>query len=86
MQQWSWEYNHPIGPIELTDVVGLDVRLGVLEYLREELGERFKPPQLLRQKVRAGKLGKNPARDSTCGKTASRFRRVIGLMSNQADA
>lgn len=51
-------YNHPIGPIELTDVVGLDVRLGVLEYLREELGERFKPPQLLRQKVRAGKLGK----------------------------
>jgi 3-hydroxyacyl-CoA dehydrogenase len=36
----------------------VDVRLGVLEYLREELGERFKPPQLLRQKVRAGKLGK----------------------------
>lgn len=51
-------YNHPMGPIELTDVVGLDVRLDVLEYLREELGERFKPPQLLKQKVRAGKLGK----------------------------
>jgi 3-hydroxyacyl-CoA dehydrogenase len=51
-------YNHPMGPIELTDVVGLDVRLGVLEYLREELGERFRPPQLLKQKVRAGKLGK----------------------------
>jgi 3-hydroxybutyryl-CoA dehydrogenase len=51
-------YNHPMGPIELTDVVGLDVRLDILEYLREELGERFRPPQLLRQKVRAGKLGK----------------------------
>lgn len=51
-------YNHPMGPIELTDHVGLDVRLGVLEYLREELGERFRPPQLLKQKVRADKLGK----------------------------
>ncbi|MEF8818382.1 MAG: 3-hydroxyacyl-CoA dehydrogenase family protein [Haloferacaceae archaeon] len=51
-------YNHPMGPLELTDVVGLDVRLEVLEYLREELGERFRPPQILRRKVRAGKLGK----------------------------
>ena len=51
-------YNHPMGPLELTDVVGLDVRLGVLEYLREELGERFRPPQVLKRKVRAGKLGK----------------------------
>lgn len=51
-------YNHPMGPIELTDVVGLDVRLNVLEYLREELGERFRPPQALCRKVRAGKLGK----------------------------
>ena len=51
-------YNHPMGPIELTDVVGLDVRLDVLEYLRNELGERFSPPQLLKRKVRAGKLGK----------------------------
>jgi 3-hydroxybutyryl-CoA dehydrogenase len=50
-------YNHPMGPIELGDVVGLDVRLDVLEHLREELGERFRPPQLLRRKVRAGKLG-----------------------------
>jgi 3-hydroxybutyryl-CoA dehydrogenase len=50
-------YNHPMGPLELTDVVGLDVRLDILEYLRTELGERFKPPQLLRRKVRAGKLG-----------------------------
>lgn len=51
-------YNHPMGPIELGDVVGLDVRLGILEYLREELGERFRPPQILKRKVRAGKLGK----------------------------
>jgi 3-hydroxybutyryl-CoA dehydrogenase len=51
-------YNHPMGPIELGDHVGLDVRLDILEYLREELGERFRPPQLLRRKVRAGKLGK----------------------------
>lgn len=51
-------YNHPMGPIELGDVVGLDVRLDILTYLREELGERFRPPQVLKQKVRAGKLGK----------------------------
>ncbi len=54
----SLGYNHPMGPLELTDVVGLDVRLDILKYLREELGERFRPPQLLRQKVRAGNLGK----------------------------
>jgi len=51
-------YNHPMGPIELGDVVGLDVRLDILTYLREELGERFRPPQILRRKVRAGKLGR----------------------------
>ena len=51
-------YNHPMGPLELTDLVGLDVRLDILEGLREELGERFRPPQLLKRKVRAGKLGK----------------------------
>ncbi|WP_290819198.1 3-hydroxyacyl-CoA dehydrogenase family protein [Halovivax sp.] len=51
-------YNHPMGPIELTDVVGLDVRLDILKHLRDELGERYAPPQLLRRKVRAGKLGK----------------------------
>ncbi|SEO87722.1 3-hydroxybutyryl-CoA dehydrogenase [Halogranum amylolyticum] len=51
-------YNHPMGPVELGDVVGLDVRLDILEQLREELGERFRPPTVLRKKVRAGKLGK----------------------------
>ena len=51
-------YNHPMGPLELTDHVGLDVRLDVLEYLASELGQRFRPPQLLKRKVAAGKLGK----------------------------
>ncbi|MEY7851730.1 3-hydroxyacyl-CoA dehydrogenase family protein [Natrarchaeobius sp. A-rgal3] len=51
-------YNHPVGPIELGDVVGLDVRLDILEHLRTELGERFRPPQILKRKVRAGNLGK----------------------------
>lgn len=51
-------YGYPMGPIELGDHVGLDVRLHIAEYLREELGERFKPPQALRRKVRAGRLGK----------------------------
>lgn len=51
-------YGYPMGPIELGDHVGLDVRLHIAEYLREELGERFKPPQALRRKVRAGNLGK----------------------------
>jgi 3-hydroxybutyryl-CoA dehydrogenase len=50
-------YNYPMGPLELTDLVGLDVRLDIAEHLRDELGERFKPPQLLRRKVRAGKHG-----------------------------
>jgi 3-hydroxybutyryl-CoA dehydrogenase len=51
-------YSNPMGPLKLTDLVGLDVRLDIAEYLREELGERFRPPQLLKKKVRAGKLGK----------------------------
>lgn len=51
-------YGHPMGPLELTDHVGLDVRLDIAEHLREELGERFRPPQLLRRKVRAGNYGK----------------------------
>lgn len=50
-------FNHPMGPIELTDMVGLDIRLEVSQNLRKELGERFRPPQLLKQKVRAGNLG-----------------------------
>jgi len=51
-------YGHPMGPLKLTDHVGLDVRLAIAEHLLTELGERFRPPQLLRRLVRAGKLGK----------------------------
>ena len=51
-------YGHPMGPLELTDLVGLDVRLGIAEYLTRQIGDTFQPPQLLREKVAAGKLGK----------------------------
>jgi 3-hydroxybutyryl-CoA dehydrogenase len=52
-------YNHPMGPLRLTDLVGLDVRLAIAEHLERELGGlRFHPPQILRRLVRAGKLGK----------------------------
>ncbi|MBA3460585.1 MAG: 3-hydroxyacyl-CoA dehydrogenase family protein [Deltaproteobacteria bacterium] len=51
-------YGHPMGPLELTDLVGLDVRLGIAEYLAEAIGPAFTPPQTLRDKVAAGKLGK----------------------------
>jgi 3-hydroxybutyryl-CoA dehydrogenase len=51
-------YNHPMGPLRLTDLVGLDVRLGIAEYLASTLGPRFEPPQLLRDLVAEGKLGK----------------------------
>lgn len=51
-------YRFPVGPLRLTDQVGLDVRLGIAEYLHAELGERFAPPQLLRDKVAAGELGR----------------------------
>ena len=50
-------YNHPMGPLRLGDLVGLDIRLGVAEYLYGKLGERFRPPELLRQMVRDNKLG-----------------------------
>src|SRR5207249_7454534 len=52
-------YNHPMGPLRLTDLVGLDVRLNIAEYLHENLGsERFRPPEILRRMVHEGKLGK----------------------------
>ena len=52
-------YNHPMGPLKLTDLVGLDVRLNIAEYLHRELGsETFRPPELLRRLVSEGKLGK----------------------------
>jgi 3-hydroxybutyryl-CoA dehydrogenase len=51
-------YGHPVGPLKLGDLVGLDVRLGIAEYLREELGARFEPPRLLRRMVAEGRLGR----------------------------
>jgi 3-hydroxybutyryl-CoA dehydrogenase len=55
-------YNHPMGPLRLSDLVGLDVRLGIADYLASTLGPRFEPPPLLRQMVRDGKLGKKSGR------------------------
>lgn len=55
-------YQHPVGPLRLTDLVGLDVRLGIAEYLARELGERFSPPQILRDTVAAGHLGRKSGR------------------------
>jgi 3-hydroxybutyryl-CoA dehydrogenase len=52
-------YNHPMGPIRLTDLVGLDVRLGIADYLHAELGgDQYRAPELLRRLVAEGKLGK----------------------------
>jgi 3-hydroxybutyryl-CoA dehydrogenase len=51
-------YKHPTGPLRTTDIVGLDVRLGIAEYLASTLGERFAPPQILRDKVARGELGR----------------------------
>ena len=55
-------YNHPMGPLRLTDLVGLDVRLGIADYLAGALGARFDAPQLLRDMVAAGKLGRKTGR------------------------
>jgi 3-hydroxybutyryl-CoA dehydrogenase len=55
-------YKHPVGPLRLTDIVGLDVRLGIAEYLAAHLGERFAPPALLRRLVADGHLGRKTGR------------------------
>jgi 3-hydroxybutyryl-CoA dehydrogenase len=51
-------YNHPVGPLRLTDLVGLDVRLGIAEHLHRSLGDRFRPPEILRRMVEEGRLGR----------------------------
>ncbi|HEV8065464.1 MAG TPA: 3-hydroxyacyl-CoA dehydrogenase family protein [Acidimicrobiales bacterium] len=51
-------YKHPVGPLRLTDIVGLDVRLAIADYLASRLGGRFDAPALLRDKVAAGELGR----------------------------
>ncbi len=54
--------NHPMGPFELVDLVGLDTRLKILEYLHKSLGERYRPCPLLSQYVKAGRLGRKTGR------------------------
>jgi len=54
--------NHPMGPFELVDLVGLDVRLKSLEYLHQVLGEKYRPHPLLRRYVKAGRLGRKTGR------------------------
>jgi 3-hydroxybutyryl-CoA dehydrogenase len=54
--------NHPMGPFELVDLVGLDTRLSILEYLQKSLGEKYRPAPLLVQYVKAGRLGRKSGR------------------------
>ena len=54
--------NHPMGPFELVDLVGLDTRLSILEYLHKSLGEKYRPCPLLAQYVKAGRLGRKVGR------------------------
>ena len=54
--------NHPMGPFELVDMVGLDTRLNILEYLHKTLGEKYRPAPLLVQYVKAGRLGRKSGR------------------------
>jgi 3-hydroxybutyryl-CoA dehydrogenase len=58
----SLGYGHPMGPLRLTDLVGLDVRLDIARYLQQRLGDRFAPPQLLIDKVARGELGRKSGR------------------------
>ena len=55
-------YRHPVGPLRTTDLVGLDVRLGIAEELHARLGDRFAPPELLRRMVADGQLGRKTGR------------------------
>lgn len=55
-------YGHPTGPLRLTDLVGIDVRLGIARYLEAELGPRFSPPQLMVDMVQRGELGRKTGR------------------------
>lgn len=55
-------YRHPVGPLRLSDIVGLDVRLDIANHLMRVYGERFAPPQILRDKVEAGELGQKSGR------------------------
>jgi 3-hydroxybutyryl-CoA dehydrogenase len=67
--------NHPMGPFELVDLVGLDVRLSILEYLHQTLGEKYRPNRLLKEYIQEGRLGRKSGRgvyDYSEGETASK--------------
>jgi 3-hydroxybutyryl-CoA dehydrogenase len=76
--------NHPMGPFELVDLVGLDVRLNILEYLHQTLGEKYRPNRLLKQYVQEGRLGRKSGRGvydyseriTTSDKTSNAARRL----------
>lgn len=68
-------YRHPIGPLRLTDIVGLDVRLDIARSLSLSLGDRYSPPQLLIDKVNAGELGQKSGRGFYDWPTTERDRR-----------
>ena len=55
-------FRHPMGPLELADLIGLNTVLAILEYLHQELGERYRPSMLLKQMVKAGRLGRKSGR------------------------
>jgi len=70
-------YGHPMGPLELSDLVGLDVRLAITEYLYSTLGsDTFKPPELLKQKVAAGHVGKKSGRGFYIWEDGKKIREV----------
>ena len=72
-------YNHPMGPLKLTDHVGLDIRLNIAEYLFRELGsETFRPPEVLRRMVQEGKLGKKTGEGFYDWNNASKQQTVNG--------
>ena len=72
-------YNHPMGPLKLTDHVGLDIRLNIAEYLFRELGsETFRPPEVLRRLVQEGKLGKKTGEGFYDWNNASKQQTVNG--------
>jgi len=63
---------HPMGPLDLTDLVGLDVRLGIAEYLSSVLAPTFTPPRAPRDKVADGKLGKKTGEGAVNGRATAR--------------
>jgi len=71
--------NHPMGPFELVDLVGLDTRLSILEYLHRSLGEKYRPCPLLAQYVKAGRLGRKVGRASTTTETPPSARAALTI-------